>query len=499
MNDIVYSKKQEIMVDSLISTIVFISDLHFDFVKGEFCDEQSQRIKGEFIKFIKENYSHSILCIVGDCFNDYRKTLSFIQELEKEKILGFYVIGNHDFWNDGTKSYNELIYIFEETTKDFQYFRLLTTGRKYYIEDLCFIGDTGWTSFQLDGKQIDLSLFLDLPEVSKVKDFSLNQIISMHDTWIKFANKVLEEEGQVILLTHYPMVNFSKKPYDCWWSSETKLIQKQNCWNIFGHTHKQKQKRKNNVSAQRGYENKIVLEHYTGMFGGQQYSAYDFGVLMKTRDSSETFEISLEPLEDFYSPIVIQNPSIEVEMVAKIRGRGFKRCSKNREIFAELAVHPHQYLKRVKSIIKEYEKTNYIGYKYIDGLSGKTIHAVYTSITALERIFQTNDFSNPQLFVTAAIVTGFVYNDMPWEIDTMRPVDYYDVVRFYLVFQTMKHYNLDFKDITSIKKHNNRALGLANIEICLPTMNGKCLSVEEAYVCIKGTSLLTHEDESRIK
>ena len=157
---------------SSASTIAFISDLHFDFVNGKFSPEQSNLIKESFISYIKEKYSHSIICILGDCFNDWSKTLQFIKELESEKINGFFVLGNHDFWNDGTMGYAELLNIFDTETKNHKYFHLLITGRKYNYGDLCFVGDTGWTSFTQDGKQAELSQFMLLPDSTRIKSFS---------------------------------------------------------------------------------------------------------------------------------------------------------------------------------------------------------------------------------------------------------------------------------------------------------------------------------------
>lgn len=139
-------------------------------------------------------------------------------------------MGNHDYWNDGTKNYEELIYIFEKETEEHEYFKLLTTGRKYYIGELCFIGDTGWTSFKMEEKKVNLNLnlFKRLPEIVQIKDFSPKEVLSMHNKWIEYANTVLEQEKNVIMLTHFPMVCFAKEPKDCWWSSKTNLKEKKN-------------------------------------------------------------------------------------------------------------------------------------------------------------------------------------------------------------------------------------------------------------------------------
>ena len=492
----VVSFKNEIQNNSLVSTIVFISDLHFDFVNGKFCDIESEEIKNTFVTYIRSNYKRSIVCILGDCFNDWNRVLLFIRELEREKIRGFFVLGNHDFWNDGTKSYEELLDIFEEETRSNEYFRLLITGRKYYIEDLCFIGDTGWTSFVQDGKQTNLSEFKKLPDANYIKDFSPKKILSLHNSWIQYANDILEQEKNVVVLTHYPMVCFARKPIDSWWSSETELKESKNCWKIFGHTHKARQRKRNHISAQRGYDNKskeclAQLEQFGYFQYAAQYTEQDFGVLVKTIENSNLSVINIEPLIDFYTPQIVENPNTQIELVKEVRNRGFRRSSKNWEILAELASNPYGYIKHIKSLMKDYEKSSYIGYRYVFDLSEKTIHAIHTAIASLERIFETNDFSNPLIFVMSAIITGYVYNYMAEEIDHMRPVDYYDIVRFYLVFQTMKKYDLVFDDIHSIRKHSSRAIMLKNVPLGLPSLNKQCMTVEEAYTCLKGTPLLT--------
>ena len=243
MQNIITTYKGELQNVSVVSTIVFISDLHFDYMNKKSCIECAEEIKNTFISYIKEKYSRSIVCIGGDCFDDWQKALTFIQELEQERINGFIVLGNHDYWNDGTKTYKELLHIFAAETKENKYFRLLMTGRKYYIGDVCFIGDTGWTSFILNKRHVNLSQFMELPEATLVKDFSPKEIVSMHNCWIKFANSILEQEKKVIILTHYPMVCYAKEPKDTWWSSKTKLIESKKCWKIFGHTHKNKQRK----------------------------------------------------------------------------------------------------------------------------------------------------------------------------------------------------------------------------------------------------------------
>ena len=109
---------------------------------------------------------------------------------------------------------------------------------KHYFGDICVIGDTGWTSFRSHGRLVDLSNFkYSLPDSLLVKEFSPKNIIKMHKKWIRFANKVLKEETKVLMITHFPMTDFTEEDRDCWWSSTTDLIEKDS-WRIFGHTYK---------------------------------------------------------------------------------------------------------------------------------------------------------------------------------------------------------------------------------------------------------------------
>ena len=102
------------------------------------------------------------------------------------------------------KSYDEVIEMFEEKTKRYKYFRLLISGKKYYIGDVCFIGDTGWTSFKRNGERVDLEYFDNLPEVKEVRNFSCIDIIERHNKWIEFANNIIATEKKLLFCHIFP-------------------------------------------------------------------------------------------------------------------------------------------------------------------------------------------------------------------------------------------------------------------------------------------------------
>jgi predicted phosphohydrolase len=169
------------------NTIVFISDLHFDYTAGKYRPSDAAKRQQAFMDFIKGYYSNCVLCLAGDYYDNYQETLSFIKELEENRIVGFFVLGNHDYWNDRTRSHDDIIRIFNSETRNNNYFRFLVAGKKFYINDVCVIGDTGWTSFISKSHDVSLEQFMSLPDVNKVRGFQPKKIREGHDKWIAYA------------------------------------------------------------------------------------------------------------------------------------------------------------------------------------------------------------------------------------------------------------------------------------------------------------------------
>lgn len=83
--------------------------------------------------------------------------------------------------------------------------------------------------------------------------------------------------------------------------------------------------------------------------------------------------------------------------------------------------------------------------------------------------------------MTAAIITGYVYNGQIMEIENMRKLNDYDIIRFYLMLLTIKKYQLGIEDVTTIKRVETKSFIYANVEICIPKINNKySLTLEEA-------------------
>lgn len=257
--------------------IVFISDLHFD-INSKEIEAESRGIKDSerFLDFVKINFSNDILLIAGDMFSSYKKTLEFVQKAEKKKITGFFVLGNHDFEptneNDTLLkhsvplSINNVITLFDEETEKNKYFKFLYTGKKVDIDDFIFIGDTGWLSFERTDKEKNIIRIdpqktfknFKISSLGLIADFSWEDIRRKHEKWINFANKIIRENPEkiVVILTHFPMFDETKGNRDCFWSSKTNLKESKNVSRIFGHTHSNFGSaiyKENDSSAQIGY------------------------------------------------------------------------------------------------------------------------------------------------------------------------------------------------------------------------------------------------------
>jgi len=561
--------------------IVFISDLHFDFEWPQhYALNTAFQREDEFIAFVVENFSDSVLCMVGDFYNDFRRTLSFVRRLEECHVVGFFVLGNHDYWSAGdAQTIDDTIALFTAATKDNQFFRFLCTGRKYYINDLCVIGDTAWTSFKRKGgRRVDLAQFSSkegiLPEFLKVQNFNLKDVISLHNEWIRFANKIITSEPRVLMLTHFPMFCQAEKDKDCWWSSETRLKKSNNYWCIYGHTHRYTDQYYNHVSCQRGYMNQSedelrqraydkmlkaqskldaysdILERY-GDKGGHlsllaqmgklpyfyydktlgshvpsferqdfleknwkainegtkerraiylaerkwadilpdaQYSLMDFNRLEKLSTNTSLSVVNTW-LDIFYSSKVASEETVNTLTAKGIQQRGYRRIASNKINLSTLATEPDSYIDKVKLRAEGLLKNLYAGYVYAsrNHPPAHIIEAVFSAIGVIEQ----GDTSDFRSFMTAAVITGYVFNNCANMLVGMRPLDDFDLMRFMLVFLTMKKFEIKGTDY-SIRKCGAKKFEFRDVDIYLPEINGKSLELSDVAILFSNNPKLSN-------
>lgn len=84
----------------------------------------------------------------------------------------------------------------------------------------------------------------------------------------------------------------------------------------------------------------------------------------------------------------------------------------------------------------------------------------------------------------------YAYHDAIGYIGWMRPIDEYDIVRFYFVLLTVKKYSSDELWLGKIQRHASRYINFENVDIYLPVVDGKCLSVDEIIDCIEKDQMI---------
>lgn len=455
-----------------IEKIVYVSDLHFDFFDGKFSTKHSMKMENNFIDIITRYYPENVIVIAGDFYNDFRKTIKFINKLEKANIVGFFVLGNHDYWNNKRFTMKDVVEEVDKHTKSNRFFRYLKTGEKFVVDSIVFIGDTGWTSFENDQYEGDLNTFrYKFPEFETIKDFSFEQILNRHNKWIEFANDVLEKEEKVIVVTHHPMINLGNVKKDVWWSSNTKLSKTANYWNIFGHTHNDSYM-SNHVSKQIGYKNKSHIRKIKGERKTYYYRKNQFNTLIRLSSSNSLIECEQSLLSQHYSNRII--PKEATALLIEYERRGFKRCGANKKNFVSLINDFDKYISKIEKRLHGYEDNVRIGYVNTNTTTKDVLSSIYDSIEVLKR----GNTDKIKEYITAAVITGYVWNDEMRMIPYMRPLDDYDVIRFYLMFKTIREFGIDLESINKVHKHQKHFFEYGNVKMFIPKVNNNHLSLE---------------------
>ena len=481
---------------------VFISDLHFDraspfplsfdeirqlvakIEKGKDPparleyqpDDTAPEREHNFIQFVKKNFSNDILILGGDFYTDFRQSLSFVKKLETAKVESYFVLGNHDFSSNDETWFDDIIQLFNSETISHKYCKFLMTGKKYYHEDVCIIGDTGW----------NLSNRIGPDSIMHIDGWVFGRASKK---WIRFAKKTLAHEKKVLIVTHFPQGDFPQsrdwKFLD--WVNADLWLDADHCWKIFGHTHDRRLFQfKNNVCLQEGYKQRKEAPR------AQPYAMSDFGILEKRRikNSGEVFNLKydLHHILPFYSPKIIRDAQKELEAVKEITGRGFKRAghADNKRAIADLITDKRAYIDSIKKSLDSIERVEYIDYILTKSVSPKTVNAVNEAIDILENV----DPVNARPFMTAVVITSYVYSNMINHIEQMRPVDDYDIMRWFLLFATIQKFDFDPREIKTVRKNEMECFRFHHVPVYLPKVNGQSLQVPEALAILNKTLLL---------
>lgn len=431
-------------------TIGFIADLHFDHV-----DMMSAKdAENLFIWRMEMEVMRQptfVLCVTGDVYDDTERTLAFIKRLETAKVPGFFVLGNHDYFKGrgAARAIRETMQYVEAATSEHVYFRVLTTGRRYMVGGVTFIGDTGWTSFEDDKHVLTSMDELSIPDKKQVAGLTRDSVRTLHDEWVEYASSVLNGTSNVVVLTHFPMRPFTRnvaaKPADVWWSSNTNLGSSDfsDAVFIFGHTHPRDghQKADNHISTQIGYWAKRQ-----GVDSFPVHTpVYDFGVLVPRLPVTTTAlarqESYLTPYIDLVSGSSLVRRDVTDVAVKRVRrslsAQGYRRVVANRNILEAVAADPDAYVTKVRETLRSFTALLSEHYEVLRGfdIPGHSRNALLEACGVIER----RDMSDIHVYVAAMVLTGYVYNGVLSAFDEanpnhmIRPIHDYDVFRFWLV------------------------------------------------------------------
>jgi hypothetical protein len=269
-------------------------------------------------------------------------------------------------------------------------------------------------------------------------------------------------------------------------------LKKENCWKIFGHKHERDRPFQfyNNVCAQQDKKNGVIdLQN-----NEKQYDMNDFGILEKMTATyppvlTDNFDmsVSFNVISKFYTTDIVIDSSKELATVKKIKERGYKRGSANKKIFALLVSNRQVYIEDVKKVIESIKINKYIGYRLDRTVSEYIEHSI--------AILENGDFSDIRAFLTAVIITGYVYNRMVSAISNMRPLDDYDVLRCWLMLATIQRFNTLSDRIERIQRNADESIVFQNVEIYFPKVNDKSLLVEEVQEMLRKIEFLPYQEE----
>lgn len=489
--------------------IWYLSDLHFDYVSDRILNSPEKR-ENWLISRMQLN-RNVIYVLPGDFYDDYKKTLRFIKELEENEIVCFLTLGNHDYWSNGRYSYREINAIFEDETKDNKFARLLMTGRAYELDGVTFIGDSGFSNFKinvtddgLEGESTEFGgdeleeFFISKKEhkqfidAKKVRDWHIADICKLHKSWISFANQMIHTGKKLIIVTHWPMqmkkicvkqteLKEAKRDFSSddaklirgiWWRQKSDMENGGNYWSIFGHTHypEYDYHEGHSISRQIGYEPNKSFDRFPVDW---------FGKLIPVVPSTEIVS-DTQIIKNYQTDAIYDPKKNDVELLKKLELLGFRRTGNafNKASIAAYADNPEDFFREVRYKLRL--SRTIVG--YIDAAS-MVIKDACTVIEAAVRILEKGYQGNIIEFYTSLILAGYGYSGMLTEVQNMRKINIYDIARIYFVLYTVESFKeqLDLSNVKTIKKSSrkNAVLLLQGVELYVPRINGYEVSVSD--------------------
>lgn len=446
------------------------------------------------VSVLNKNKTDNIFILAGDFFNDLFKTLDFISLLEELKIVSFVVLGNHDYW---TYSGNKLILkqsieIASKETENNQYCRLLLTGRKYLVNGLTFIGDSGFTNLHYpsslwvdnDGKRhterITTTEVLQkiTPDAFQIKDFDADVVQELNEKWSDFAKQEIKKQSKkapLFIVTHWPMDQRADDEVSSWWQTDAGFPKDatansqvgEKYWMISGHTHRDIHEA-NSIATQAGYNTETWFE---------KFSLSQFGQLVPNEKMYGLIDIH-DALARFRDPSIISSTGNEEVIKSesrKISLQGYRRAGSwgNKKVLSAYLKSPQRYINSVKRKIGKI-KNIFVGNVGYSDVEGPNLYQAKIYVKEAIEILKMGYDHNPFEFFTALVVTGYAYNDCVFRLNQMRKVTTYDIIRQSMVYQTiMSKDDLKISKIETVVglRGSHSVIDIANMKLRIPVVN----------------------------
>lgn len=522
-------------------TIYIMSDIHFDFKRTppnfeerfqkifsskmtedkmyeavrklqlsvQYSKEDIENNVHHFLNLLNENKDNSIFILAGDFFDDLTQTLNFFSQLEEKKITVITVLGNHDFWSKKSekKSIQESIKIAKNATRDFKYCHLLTTGKKVKINDLSFIGDTGFTNFEfhnfedpflLNDKRFTHKANINdiqenIDDINQIKNFNFKTIIKLNNEWVNYAKKqikTINDSEKLFVISHWPMNQIATTPLDTWWKSHSSLPlitsyedgsignwKNEKYWLIRGHTHKDEHFG-NSIAVHAGYQNTRWFENL---------SIEQFGKLVPTETlyGLISIENSLKKYTDFSLVEISEDQrlsNVTEQSIKSIQFQGYRRAGNtgNKEVLKAFISDPKKFINKIKREIKKIGN-EFVGNCGYSDILGPHLYSAKLALEASIPILESGYKNNPFEFFTALIVSGYAFNDCSHLLWKMRALSTYDIIRLSMVLLTINEFpEININNIQSINSYQGKknSVDIGNVPIKIPVVNGYRLPIE---------------------
>lgn len=359
----------------------------------------------------------------------------------------------------------------------------MTTGEKYTVGSLNFIGDSGFTSLSYyANNKYDNREFASLeelqtciPDCYKIKNFSPDSIRELFSKWNNFVNsQIIEHSYQnkpLFIVTHWEIDAIANDVKESWWKSNYPL-KPGYYWKITGHTHLDKHNF-NSISTQLGY--KDFKQH-------QNLKISDFGHLVPVNKAYGLIDLknNMSKFVDFRG---LCDTTENVMQKKKIGFYGYKRSGNyvNKLVRQKHAENPQQYVNELKEKLNDYGNFFEGNCDYVD-VDGPQLYIAKLAAEEAIQILEKGLSGNVLEFYSATLISGYLYSGRLHLLPLTRKISIYDVIREAMVLQTILSFpEINVSDIKQIKGMNKEegTIHIAGHDFKIPVIDGHHLNLDD--------------------